>query len=129
MLSGRRPRGSSSTPVSGKIGSTSGRTTGSRVLGRSLMPPASPSPQSSPQPSLKSSPLGSRKHQRRQAPPGAQGQGIGQAHDLEEFDQLPARRLFVPLAVALEQRQQLVNRRFALAGAEQRGGQLEARLV
>src|SRR5437016_1377289 len=105
MLSGRRPRGSSKTPVKGKIGRTSGSTNGSRVLGRSLMPCASFSPRSS------------RKHQRRQPPPGAQGQRVGRAHHLEELDELFARRLLVPFAVALEQRQQFVDRRFALTGA------------
>src|SRR5947209_19236530 len=101
MLSGRRPRGSKRTPVRGKIGRTSGSTNGSRVLGRSLMPCASFSPPPS------------REHQRGQPPPRAQGQRIGRPHHLEELDELLSRRLLVPFAVALEERQELVDRRLA----------------
>src|SRR5579862_8910690 len=90
MLSGSRPRGSSRTPVNGKIGNMSGSTTGGRVLGRSLMARHSPSPDPS------------REHQRRQPAPGIQGQGIGRPHHLEEFDELAPRRLVVPVAVAFE---------------------------
>ena len=55
----------------------------------------------------------------------AQGQRIGRPHRLEEFDELLARGLLVPLAIALEQGQQLVDRRLALAAAEEGGGELE----
>src|SRR3954467_5622815 len=105
MLSGRRPRGSSNTPGSGKIGMVSGS------AAASLITPASG------------------EHQRRQPPPRRQGQRIGRPHSLEEFDQLLARRLLVPVAIALEQGQELVDGRLALAGAEQGGRQLKARLV
>src|SRR5438094_9471822 len=113
MLSGSRPRGSSSTPVSGKIGRVSGNT----ALSRSLMPPP-----------LSLTPR-LREHQRGQPPPRAQGQRVGRPHRLEEFDELLAGRLLVPFAVAPEQGQQLLYRRLALAAAEQRGRQFEARLV
>src|SRR6266542_2874261 len=112
MLSGSRPRGSSNTPVSGKIG----RICGSTARSLSLMPPYPLAPASG-------------EHQRRQPPPRADGQRIGRTHGLEEFDQLAPRRLLVPVAVALEQRQQLVDRRLPLARAEQRGGQFETGLV
>src|SRR5439155_16737352 len=101
MLSGRRPRGSSSTPVSGKIG----RIEGSVVPpSRSLIP---------------GSPLG--KHLGREPTPAAQGQRIGRPHRLEEFDELLARRLLVPFAVALEEAQELIDRRLAIAAAEECG--------
>src|SRR4249920_1957153 len=113
MLSGSRPRGSSKTAVKGKIGRMSGSAPDSDGSGRSLMARLPPS----------------RKHQGRQPAPAAQGQGIGRAHDLEEFDQLAARRLLVPGAVAPEQGQQLVDRALVLARAEERGRELETRLV
>src|SRR3954466_4023122 len=139
MLSGSLARGNSSTPTSGKIGSTSGRTggcarpptksrsCGSLIRRRPSWPVAS-WPSASRPPDLQGQP-GSREHQRRQPPPRAQGQRIGRPHRLEEFDELLARRLLVPLAVAPEQGQQLVDCLLPLAGAEQSGRQLEARLV
>src|ERR1700720_4631343 len=109
MLSGSRPRGSSSTPVNGKIG----RIKGSAVPpGRSLIP-ASPSG----------------KHLGGEPTPAAQGQRIGRPHRLEEFDELLACRLLVPLAVALEQTQEFIDRRLAIAAAEECRGEFEARLV
>src|SRR5579885_3017459 len=85
MLSGSRPRGNSSTPVSGKIGRMSGS--------------ASPG----------SAMAASREHQRRELAPRAEGQRIGRPHDLEELDQLLARRLLVPVAVLAIKRQQLID--------------------
>src|SRR5712691_11798950 len=117
MLSGSRPRGSKRTPVNGKIGKMSGSAISSRGPGWSLM--ARPSPSAAP----------SREHQRRQPAPGAQGQWVGRAHDLEEFDELASRRLLVPVAVALEEGQELVDRGLTLAGAKERGRQLEPRFV
>src|SRR6516165_11072402 len=109
MLSGNRPRGNSSTPVSGKIG----RIEGSAVpLTRSLIPV---------------SPSG--KHLRGEPPSTAQRQRIGRPHRLEEFDELLASGLLVPLPIALEQGQQLVDRSLPLAAAEEGRGELEARLV
>src|ERR1700732_1739711 len=88
MLSGSRPRGSSSTPVNGKIG----RIKGSVVPpGRSLIP-ASPSG----------------KHLGGEPTPAVQGQRIGRPHRLDEFDELLACRLLVPLAVALEHTEALI---------------------
>src|SRR6516165_12422057 len=109
MLSGNRPRGNSSTPVNGKIG----RIEGSAVpLTRSLIPV---------------SPSG--KHLCGEPPSAAQRQGIGWPHRLEEFDELLAGRLLVPLPIALEQGQQLVDRGLALPAAEEGRGELEARLM
>src|SRR5206468_11485081 len=107
-LSGSRPRGNSRTPASGKIGRTEGRAV---VSGRSLIVPLSG------------------EHQRREPPSRIQGQRIGRPHGLEKLDELFARGLLVPLAIALEQGQQLIDRRLAFAAAEQPGGELEPRLV
>src|SRR5579863_5597518 len=104
MLSGSRPRGSSSTPTSGNIGTISG--SGPAWRG-SLIPPWS-----------------SGEHQRREPAPRALRQGVGRAHRLEELDELLARRLLVPLAVALEEGEHLVDRGLALAAAEERRRQL-----
>jgi len=46
----------------------------------------------------------------------------GAAHRLEKLDQLLARRLIVPLPVALEQAEEFVDRRFPLAATEQGRG-------
>src|SRR5437879_434479 len=108
MLSGSWPRGSNRTPASGKIGRTEGRAV---MPGRSLIVSLSG------------------EHQRGEPPSGTQGQRIGRSHGLEELHELLARGLFVPLAVALEQGQQLVDRRLALAAAEEPGGELEPGLV
>src|SRR6516165_6584407 len=109
MLSGSRPRGNSSTPVSGKIG----RIEGSAVPPMRSLIPVSPSG----------------KHLRGEPPSAAQSQRIGWPHGLEEFDELLARSLLVPLAIALEQGQQLVDCGLPLAAAKECGGELEARLV
>src|SRR5271166_1636821 len=109
MLSGSRPRGSSSTPLNGKIG---------KIEGSAVWPTRSliPIPPSG-------------KHLGGEPPSAAQGQRIGRPHRLEEFDELFARGLLVPLAIALEKIQQLVDRGLSLAAAEQPGCELEARLV
>src|SRR5437763_14803806 len=107
MLSGRRPRCSSNTPVSGKIGMISGSGASRSLI---AMPP-------------------SREHQRGQSPPRAERERVGWAHHLEELDQLLAGGLLVPFAVALEQAQQFIDCLLALTGAEQRRGQLEPRLM
>src|SRR6266851_4453417 len=99
MLSGSLPRGSSSTPVSGKIGSVVG---------------SSASPGSDRVPLIAAAP-GLREQERRQATARRQGQRLGRPHRLEELDELLARRLLVPLAVALDEVEQLVDRRLALA--------------
>src|SRR5467141_3616493 len=119
MLSGSRPRGSSSTPASGKIG----RTKGSAVPpSRSLIP--APLRKTSGQENIWSG-----KHLGGEPSPASQGQRIGRPHRLEEFDELLACRLLVPLAVALEQTQEFIDRRLAIAAAEECGGELETRLV
>src|SRR5512133_3563209 len=108
MLSGNLPRGSSSTPVSGKIGRMAASPAPPL---RSLITPASG------------------KHHGGQPSSTAQGQRIGRSHDFEELDELFARRLLVPFAIAFEQRQQLVDGGLSLAASEQRRRELEAGLV
>src|SRR6516164_8358468 len=109
MLSGNRPRGNSSTPVSGKIG----RIAGSAVpLTRSLIP-VSPSGE----------------HLCGEPPSAAQRQRIGRPHRLEKFDELLTRSLLVPLPIALEQGQELVDRILPLAAAKEGRGELNPRLV
>src|SRR5580692_5637773 len=110
MLSGRRPRGNSSTPVSGKIGRMSGSASPGSLMAQSREKP-------------------SREHQRRQLAPRRQGKRVGRAHDLEEFDELLACGLVVPGAVLAVERQKLVDALLALAGAEERRRELEARFV
>src|SRR5690349_9233656 len=101
MFRGSRPRGSSSTPVSGKIGRMAG----------SAAPPLR---------SLITSP--SRKHHGGKPATAAQGKRVGRTHHLEEFEELLASGLLVPIAIAFEQGQQLVDRGFPLAAPEQPGG-------
>src|SRR5215469_11063764 len=100
MFRGSRPRGRSSTPLSGKIGRMAG----------SAAPPCR---------SLIA--ILSRKHSRGKPAPAAQSQRVGRTHHFEKFEELLARGLFVPLSIALEQGQQLVNAGFPLPAAEQRG--------
>src|SRR6516165_6838608 len=109
MLSGSRPRGSSSTPVSGKIGTIEG----SAVLPTRSLIPVPPSG----------------KHLGGKPPSAAQRQRIGRPHRLEEFDELLACGLLVPLPITLEQRQQLVDRGFPFTAAEESRGELEACFV
>src|SRR6516225_12030994 len=109
MLSGSRPRGSSRTPVSGKIGTIEG----SAVLPTRSLIPVSPSG----------------KHLGGKPPSPAQRQRIGRPHRLEEFDELLTRSLLVPLPIALEQGQKLVDRILPLAAAEEGRGELDPRLV
>src|SRR5665213_1058048 len=112
MLSGSCPRGSSSTPVSGKIGRMPGSAPEDRSSAASLMAPDA-----------------SREHQRGEAAPRRHGQRVGRSHDLEELDELLARRLLVPGAVPAVEGQQLVDALFALAGAEERRREFEPRLM
>src|SRR5260221_5049643 len=111
MLSGSFPRRSSKTPVSGKIGSVAG-SSASRGSNSALMPPA-----------------GLREEDRRQSPPRRQRQRIGRSHRLEELDELLARRLLVPFARPLDDVEELVDRRLAFAGGEQRSGEIETGLM
>src|SRR6516164_726901 len=108
MFNGNRPRASSRTPANGKIGRIEGS---SRPPVRSLIA------------------LPSGEHQGGEAPSGTQSQRIGRPHCLEKFEELLARRLLVPLAVALEEGQEFVDRHLALAAAEETGGEFEPRLV
>src|SRR5437868_8328781 len=108
MFRGSRPRGSSRTPVSGKIGRMSG----------------SPAP---PRCSLISGLSG--KHDRGEPAAAVQRQRISRTHHLEKFEELLARGLLVPFANALEEGQQFVDGRFPFPAPEQRSGEFEATLV
>ena len=105
-----RPRGSSSTPVNGKIGMTGGS---SSKLGSNGEPVTSGR---------------SGKQDRRESPPRGDRERIRRSHRLEEFEQLLARRFLVPSAVAADDLQELVGPRLALARGEERRGELVARL-
>src|SRR5256885_16925327 len=109
MLSGIRPRGNSSTPVSGKIGIAGGSSSKLRSNGE---------------------PTGvrSRKQNRGEPLAGGDGERIGRPHRLEKFEQLLARTLLVPGAVAADNLEELVDAGLALARGEERGGKLVARL-
>src|SRR5262245_28824877 len=110
MLSGSLPRGSSRTPLKGKIG---------RVSGNSGMAGSGASPGIA----------ALAEEQRGEAPPRRDGQRIGRTHGLEELDELLAPGLLVPLAVEPHQLEQLVDRLLAAAAGEERAGELEPRLV
>src|SRR5215472_16391970 len=110
MLSGNRPRGSSSTPVSGKIGMTGGSWSTARSNGEPLTI------------------VRSRKEDRRETPPRCDRERIGRPHRLEELQQLLARGLLVPGAVAPDDLEELVDPGLALARGEERRGKLVARL-
>src|SRR5215469_5395169 len=105
MLSGNRPPGSSSTPVSGKIGMTGGSWSTARSNGEPVMAARS------------------RKEDRRETAPGCDRERIRRPHRLEELQELLARGLLVPGPVAADDLQELVDPRLALAGAEERGGE------
>src|SRR5262245_21953142 len=110
MLSGRRPRGRSSTPVNGKIGMTGGNSSKLRSNGEPLMS------------------RHSRKQNRGKPPARSDRERIGRPHRLEELEELLARGVLVPGAVAPDDLQELVDGRLALARREERGGELVARL-
>src|SRR5438876_3548967 len=110
MLSGIRPRGNSSTPVSGKIGMTGGSASKLRSNGEPVTGTRS------------------RKQDRGEPLAGGDGEGIRRPHRLEEFEQLLARGLLVPGAVAADDLEELVDASLALARGEERGGELVARL-
>src|SRR2546430_17584646 len=110
MLSGIRPRGNSSTPVSGKIGIAGGSSSKLRSNGE---------------------PTGvrSRKQNRGEPLAGGDGERIGRPHRLEEFEQLLARGLLVPGAVAADNPEEARGARLRRAPREDaRGGHL-ARLA
>src|SRR5215831_13746172 len=70
-----------------------------------------------------------REQQRGEAPPCRERQRIGRPHRLEELDELLAPRLLVPIAVALDELQKLVDRLLALARGEKRRREFRSRLV
>src|SRR5271165_6977582 len=99
MLSGSSPRGSSSTPVRGNSGRLAGKGRGSRCW----LPATVKAP-------------GSREQDRGEALARLHRQRIGRPHRLEQLDQLLARGLLVPVAIGLDDLQQVIDRRLALAG-------------
>src|SRR5438270_9537347 len=70
-----------------------------------------------------------REEDRRQPLSSLDGRFVGAAPRLEELHQLPSRAVIVPLAVALDDFQQLVGRLGALALGVERSGQVESRLM
>src|SRR6185312_8758314 len=74
-------------------------------------------------------PIGSCKKDRGEPPPRRHGERIGRAHRLEEFDELLARCLLVPFAVALDEIEEPVDRLLALARREERRCQLQPRVI
>src|SRR6185295_18535899 len=103
MLSGSRPRGNSKAPGSGNTGMTGGR---SKREGRLA--------------SIATMAL--RKEQRRQSPPPASHRRIGRAERLEQRQQLCARSRLVPIAVAANALEQLLDRGFVFAPRRKRRG-------
>src|SRR5665213_2823662 len=101
MLNGSRAPGSSSAPVSGKIG---------RRAGSSAKAPSG-------------------EEDRGEPLARSDAQRIAEADRREEFEQLLARRLVVPGAVAPDAVEQMVDGLFALAGGEERRSQIEPRLM
>src|SRR3954469_17060984 len=107
MFSGKRPRGSSRAPVNGKTGIVSGSSSIRKrrpACAVMIVPPR----------------RRSGKHQRRQPAAPRDGERACRAQRFEELDQLPARTLFVPFAVALVEVEQLLDRGVLLAGREER---------
>src|SRR5688500_5648262 len=95
IFNGRRARGSSSTPVSGKTGITEGRSAALRyLLGLCIR---------------------LREQQRRKPPPRGDRAGVGRAHGLEQSHQLLARSVLIPFAVPLHDIEQFFQRLVALA--------------
>src|SRR5690606_14851100 len=112
MLSGRCARGSSRAPPSGKIGSRSGRSA-SEYGSFALI--ARPPP--------------SREQDRRQATAARHGEFVARTPGVEQLDELLARGLVVQLAIHADRFEQVVERLLAAAGAAERKGEVDARLV
>src|ERR1035437_4442173 len=108
MLSGSRPRGSSSAPVSGNTGKV-----GERSSGRGCRWPMSGD---------------SAEQEGRELAAGGGGGGVAEAPCLEKLQQLQARRFLVPGAVAAADVQQGVGGFLAAFHGDQRGGQVVANL-
>src|SRR5260221_11501360 len=108
MFSGRRPRGRSSTPLSGKMGGVGGSWAIFADISASEEPAL-----------MRSVPLG--KQDGGKAFSCGDRQRVHRPHRLEELDELLARRLLVPLAIELDEGQQRVDRALAVAAGEQGG--------
>src|SRR5438105_11671748 len=116
MLSGIWPRGSSSAPGSGNTGMISGSSPGPRYS--ALIGICSPG-----------FIAWLRKQNDRQPLSPFDGGLVGAAPRLEELHQLLARAIFVPLAIALDDLEQLIGRLGPVALRVQRGRQIESRLM
>src|SRR5690606_16994880 len=122
-LSGRCEKGSSRAPESGKIGTDLGRSAGEAgrlSMMRSSTGSALP---------WRAAPCRSGKQGRRQQASALDGSGILDAPGVEEFQQLLARAISVPVAVALEDGDQRLGRLDALAFGIERQRQVVAGLV
>src|ERR1700741_397383 len=108
MFNGSLPRGSISAPVRGKTANSVGKSSGLGWNG---------------------SILHSTEQERRQATPSGGGRGFVGAPGLEEFQQLQARRILVPAALAADDLQQRIGGFLAVAHRVHGGGQVVARLV
>src|SRR3569833_316970 len=106
MLSGICPRGNSSAPGSGNTGIVSGRSIGPRYWAFIGM-----------RESFRRQDEGAnlRKQNRRQLLAAFDRRRIGEAPGLEELDELLARAVLVPLAIAADNLEQLLRRFLALA--------------
>src|SRR6476659_2454761 len=133
MLSGIWPRGSNSAPGSGNTGMTSGSSPGPRYS--ALIGICSPGQFVGSVRVLftRSCPLwwkrALREQNRRQPLSSIDGRFVDAAPRLEELHELLARAVIVPLAVALDDFEQLVGRFSAVALGVERGRQIESRLM
>src|SRR4051812_49308028 len=120
MLSGSRPPGRSSAPASGNTAISGGRSSkagwNAATVVRLLVP------------ALRTW-AGLAEQQGGEFAPGRQGRRFVEAPSLEELQQLLARRLVVPGAVAADRLQQRVGRAPTLAHRVQRHGEVDARRV
>src|SRR5689334_10414845 len=121
ILSGIWPRGSNSAPGNGNTGMVLGSSPGPRYS--ALIGICSPGQFAG------SVEYALRKQDGRQPLSSFDGRFVGAAPRLEELHQLLARAVIVPLAIALDDFQQLVGRFTALALRIERGREVESRLM
>src|SRR5690349_4195440 len=110
MLSGNSACGRSSAPGSGNTFSRGGRSAGDRYLLRKPMSQ-------------------SREQNRGQFAAAQEGEFVLGAPGLEELDELLARRLFVPVALAPDDMEQVIEGLLLFAVCIERDGEIEAGLV
>src|SRR4051812_64321 len=135
MFSGICPRGSNSAPGRGNTGITSGRSAGPRYCAfigiASLRPPPQRHARGGGHPALDRPPSRtmtsekSRKQNRRQFLAALDRRRIGKAPGFEELDELLARAVVVPFAVAPDDLEQMLRGVLALAFGIQRDREIE----